>query len=513
MVLANRFQQNRLYLNNESTIFIDVTEERMPREHNSRSRDVEIGDLDGDGIIDIHITNTEFNPNRVYLNDPLGYFLKTVDYSFKPEYENDNFDAELEDVDNDGDLDICIASLGGIGKKPRVKLLINYGGGIFFEESAQRIFPHLHCRAWDCEIADVNGDTNLDIFIVESGIFSGDFPKTRLLINDGFGYFIDESEDRLPQEPVCNGRCHFGDYDGDGDFDVVIANLPHEVTNQLWENDGTGVFTDVTNKTLPELYGRANEMRFGDIDSDGDLDIVVAMGDSTDHLFINVGIPDSTPPTVHYITRHMATKNAYFPYPVIASIADNTERLENIILHYRINSNPWDFTPMRWIGGHLFRGNIPHQPLGTSITYYITVEDGYGNPSTFPPPSDHYTFHITEDVLFTIAVSENPLSADRGETIIWKVHLKNRWKEDSLLDLWCVMFKKLKNDRYIKVKEDALLLDITMKGKEEIEREVSFEIPVDIETGLYHITTLVGDYNLMPINLDTFHITVTGGLK
>ncbi|MXW74388.1 MAG: CRTAC1 family protein [Chromatiales bacterium] len=74
----------------------------------------------------------------------------------------------------------------------------------------------------------------------------------------------------------------FNDYDGDGDPDIYITNndsgtLGHEFRNRLWENDGNGYFTDVA-----EARGATNEgglgrgITFGDYDLDGDDDMIVA---------------------------------------------------------------------------------------------------------------------------------------------------------------------------------------------------------------------------------------------
>ena len=74
----------------------------------------------------------------------------------------------------------------------------------------------------------------------------------------------------------------FNDYDGDGDADIYITNndsgtLGHEFRNRLWENDGNGYFTDVA-----EARGATNDgglgrgITFGDYDLDGDDDLVVA---------------------------------------------------------------------------------------------------------------------------------------------------------------------------------------------------------------------------------------------
>ena len=69
-----------------------------------------------------------------------------------------------------------------------------------------------------------------------------------------------------------------GDFDGDGDLDMVLGNWGRQ--NRLFLNNGTGSFTDVTAARMPPETDRTWGLVLGDVDGDGDVDIVTANGGS-----------------------------------------------------------------------------------------------------------------------------------------------------------------------------------------------------------------------------------------
>ena len=109
----------------------------------------------------------------------------------------------------------------------------------------------------------------------------GNEDRNRLLINDGTGRFTDHSERRIPLRATAEEtrEADFGDVDGDGDLDILFANVRAFVPdadprNRLLINDGTGVFTDETQARLPADGDHSFDGDFLDIDGDGDQDII-----------------------------------------------------------------------------------------------------------------------------------------------------------------------------------------------------------------------------------------------
>jgi len=101
-----------------------------------------------------------------------------------------------------------------------------------------------------------------------------------------------------PLADTGNGRgAAWGDYDGDGDQDLFIAN--YNQPDKLLRNDGSGVFTDVTTAPMNET-GRSTGAAWADYDNDGDVDLYLARFNATNRLFRNEGgdvfVDIATPP-------------------------------------------------------------------------------------------------------------------------------------------------------------------------------------------------------------------------
>jgi hypothetical protein len=197
-------------------------------------------------------------------------------------------DVDLVDVDSDGDFDLFKAEgTDSIAGRPN-QLLINDGSGHFADESATRLPPAV-ANSTKADFGDVDGDGDLDAIIANVG-------GEQLLVNDGHGFFSDAST-RLPAPlPIfsdISADARFADVDGDGAVDILIANenpFPGGVgaQNRLWMNDGHGTFVDETASRLPAAIDQTAAMLPGDIDMDGDLDIVV-LNRGQDFVLINDG--------------------------------------------------------------------------------------------------------------------------------------------------------------------------------------------------------------------------------
>jgi len=259
-------------------LFQDVSETHLPSGAlNGLSMDAGVADLDGDGDLDIVVAN-EFRPNILLLNDGTGRFSDASDRL--PRTEHDSEDVGIADFDGDGDPDIVIVS-----EDDQVnELYLNDGSGVFSDESDR--IP-VTGTTNGLVVADVNADGLPDLLLANNG-------QDALLINDGAGRFRDETGTRLPSSQDVSQDMELGDVDGDGDLDLIVAN---EGPNVLYFNDGTGHFTapewGIPLRASPE---ETREADFGDVDGDGDLDLLfanvaafVAGADPRNRLLINDG--------------------------------------------------------------------------------------------------------------------------------------------------------------------------------------------------------------------------------
>ncbi|MCI0696168.1 FG-GAP-like repeat-containing protein [candidate division KSB1 bacterium] len=206
-----------------------------------------------------------------------GRLFEDVTSASLPQDTSQSGDVELGDLDGDGDLDLVIAHLTGrYGRQPQV--LINDGRGKFRDETATRL-PHLLTLTNDVDLVDVDGDDDLDIYLANTHADWDSRFADKLLINDGNGRFRDETAARISQDWIGTPNVAFGDVDGDGDADLLVTHLPVSAPFsgvRLLLNNGQGVFADSTKGRLDtSAYSSLNVALF-DANHDHRLDMALA---------------------------------------------------------------------------------------------------------------------------------------------------------------------------------------------------------------------------------------------
>ncbi len=171
--------------------------------------------------------------------------------------------ASWGDYDNDGDLDILLTGLTNTNAVARIYR--NDGASSFSAISANLAGVHSGSADW----GDYDHDGDLDIIL--AGCIDKDCSNriTRIYRNDGNGTFTNII---TPLPGVASGDVAWGDYDNDGDLDIVLTGSTGSAyITRLYRNDGRDTFTARTE--LPSLY--ASKVKWGDYDSDGDLDFLL----------------------------------------------------------------------------------------------------------------------------------------------------------------------------------------------------------------------------------------------
>ena len=245
-------------------------------------------DVDGDGDLDV-VAGNATQPNQLFLRSPAGELVDVSSLripSFLERYD----ELVLADVDGDGDDDVLLA---GYGVQNR---LYENDGTAAFSDTTHRL-PVDALPTSDVAAGDVDGDGDLDVYFANrSGSFApGGIDQDLLYENDGTGTFTDATAN-LPADDARDTAAEFGDVDGDGDLDVLIGSL--EICDpdcsgdqtRLYTNDGTGVFSDAT-ANLPVDGEETGDAILVDVDGDGDLDAVLANGrsDESNRLYVNDG--------------------------------------------------------------------------------------------------------------------------------------------------------------------------------------------------------------------------------
>lgn len=235
--------------------------------------DLDLVDVDDDGDLDLFVTNgtdsQDGRPNRLLINDGHGVFADESSQRLPARVDNSTHSA-FADLDGDGDLDALVANLG-----PE-QLLLNDGTGHFSEhpENLPAPPPVLEDISPDVLLVDIDGDGDLDALIANENPFDPDplhGGQNRLYLNDGAAHFSDATE-RLPVLTDQTGAIISGDIDEDGDADVVVLNRGQDM---ILVNDGTGHFTDETAARLGENSDISRNGALSDLDGDGDLDLFV----------------------------------------------------------------------------------------------------------------------------------------------------------------------------------------------------------------------------------------------
>jgi enediyne biosynthesis protein E4 len=187
----------------------------------------------------------------------------------------------VADVNGDGLDD---AYMGG-AKDQAGQLLLQRADGRFVS-SNQRLFEQDRISEdLGAVFFDANGDGHRDLYVVSGGNEYSDMApalQDRLYVNDGRGNFR-KTSGHLPHESQSGSRVTAADYDRDGDVDlfvggrVVPGRYGVDPPSALLQNDGSGRFTDVTEKLAPDLarVGMVTDALWSDVTGDGRLDLVV----------------------------------------------------------------------------------------------------------------------------------------------------------------------------------------------------------------------------------------------
>jgi hypothetical protein len=221
-----------------------------------------LGDVDGDGDVDFVAANFNDNTVSVRLNNGAGTFTAPA-LNPNTSVSGSPNRVALGDVDGDGDLDLLASS----ATNGTVSVRLNNGSGNF-TAPALNPNPSVLSGAFTLALGDVDGDGDLDFVTANT---SSNNASVRL--NNGSGNFTAPATNPNPTLGNWPVGIALADIDGDGDLDFAAANL-NDNTISIRLNDGTGNFTSsATAPNIPMNLQPLN-IAFGDVDADGDLDIL-----------------------------------------------------------------------------------------------------------------------------------------------------------------------------------------------------------------------------------------------
>jgi enediyne biosynthesis protein E4 len=324
-IFVTNFGRNILYHNNGDGTFTDVTDAAGVGE-NSFSASASFLDYDRDGHLDLFVTRYNaftvkgnkkcYNyaggreycgpgdysslSSKLYHNDGHGHFADVTQKSGIGNSVGNGLGVVCADLNGDGWVDIYVAN----DKTPN-HLWINQHDGTFRDagliSGAAYNGDGKALSGMGVTAADFDNDGHEDLFVTN---LTGE-PNT-LYRNDGSGNFEDVTN-LFGLGHTSFAFTGFGtlgfDYDNDGRLDLFVANgevraidsqwgnaFPYNQKNQLFHNEGKS-FREVTAEAGPafRLSGVSRGAAFGDIDNDGDIDIVVTDANGPLRLLLNLG--------------------------------------------------------------------------------------------------------------------------------------------------------------------------------------------------------------------------------
>lgn len=220
-------------------------------------------------IIDTWISTEKDNAaNRAYEHYSSTRFPRS-------ETQMSTMDAVLADVNNDGHDDLILATEFGPNK------VLLFDNGTWKNEALPQlqeyVAPYLGEDSEDIAVADFDKDGDLDLFFV-----SEDTKHHELLLNDGKGHYTFSSF-QIPKKGHANAVMVY-DFNQDGWEDVLIGIRGQ---NELYINEKGKGFNNKTSKYWVENADHTQDLILVDIDNDNDLDIIEAIEEGGNNLYIN----------------------------------------------------------------------------------------------------------------------------------------------------------------------------------------------------------------------------------
>jgi len=279
-------------------------------------------DVDGDGRWDIFVPSD--GRNYLYRARENGTFAEEAEARGLAQPDAGT-GAVFFDVDNDGDQDLMVGHVGWTRGSDELggrslQLYLNDGEGRFSTGTQDFGLDQQRFVAYSLSVFDYDADGWLDVFVCGYGRLEAEHndswieamngaPNGLLRNVEGRGF-----EDVAPELGLQGSSWSYAsaaaDYDRDGDVDLYVAN--DYGTNRLYRNEGDGSFTEVAEDDVLGDVGNGMGVSWGDLNSDGRLDLYVSNMSSTAGSRILGRLEGTIDPETHALLKKLAAGNSIF---------------------------------------------------------------------------------------------------------------------------------------------------------------------------------------------------------
>ncbi|MFK8014304.1 MAG: CRTAC1 family protein [Gammaproteobacteria bacterium] len=359
------FGSNQLWRNDGDGTFTDITKSAGV-DDGRWSVSASFVDIDADGLLDLYVGNYLKHDNskqrvcklaqrfddycgplrgagetdRLFHNQGGGVFKDISEASGITKAWGGALGISTADFDGDGDLDIYVANDGVANQ-----LWMNQGDLTFSDESLLAGVAvnkdGMAEASMGVDAADFDGDGDMDLFMTHLRQ-----ETNTLYVNDGQGWFEDRS---IAMGLASDSFSYTGfgtawlDFDHDGDLDLLSVNgavrkiealllksdpYPLHQPNQLFENVGDGRYREITATAGPAfaLSEVSRGAAFGDLDNDGDTDVIITNNNGPARLLANQYAGPN-----HWIGLRITTKDGRDALgAVVTVIADELEQVRSV---------------------------------------------------------------------------------------------------------------------------------------------------------------------------------------